>query len=91
MNLDFVSAVCEDFSWAIEPSVDSELLSPQECWDPVVKVLGKNFDSGLLAQLTEEQVSSLRRAFVDHFEAESISTVQMQNAIERILRRWPAS
>jgi hypothetical protein len=89
MNVDFASAVCEEFCWALEGTVDPALLSPQECWNPIAKTLGEDFDSRVFLRLTHEDVGGLQRAFVDFFETEAISAAQMHSAIERILRRWP--
>ena len=91
MNLDFVSAICEEFSRAIDSVVPPEFLTPQDCWDPVIEVFGKDFDSRTLVGITDEQIRQLQAAFAKWFECEGITELQMRSAISAVLRRWPAA
>jgi hypothetical protein len=90
MNPDFITAICEEFAWEIEAVVETEFLTPQECWDPVVKVFGWNFDPVVLAHITDTEIEQLRIAFADWFECESISSDHIRTAVLRLQARWPA-
>ncbi|MHA3774885.1 hypothetical protein ACXR0O_25475 [Verrucomicrobiota bacterium sgz303538] len=91
MNIDFVAAICEEFATAIEPVVDPDHLSPQECWGPLVEVLGSEFTPDNIANLREEQIGALRRSFALNFESEAISIEHIQSGIRATLRRWPVT
>jgi len=90
MNLDFVSALCEEFAQAISSVMPPDSFTPQECWDPVTKVFGNDFDSRTLAKATGRQISDLRAAFAQFLECEDITEAHMRLALAAVLRRWPA-
>lgn len=89
MNVDFISAICEGFCEVLSEVVPSEDITPQECWDPLIQVLGKDIDSGTLVRLTSEQIEELRLAFSSWFENNNITTDHIQAGINQTLSRWP--
>lgn len=88
MNIDFVSAICKEFCEALSDVVLLEALSPQECWEPLINVLGKDVDAKTLADLTNEQIEQLRVAYASWFENDTITTDQIKTGISRTLVRW---
>ncbi|MEM8530378.1 MAG: hypothetical protein AAGF95_06005 [Chloroflexota bacterium] len=89
MNVDFISAVCEEFCEALSEVVSFEDINPQECWDPLIQVLGKDIDSDTLVHITKEQIEELRLVFSSWFENNNITTDHIQVGIKRTLSRWP--
>lgn len=89
MRLDFVTAVCEEFFQAIEPVVNPEFLSPQECWNPVVEVLGSDFEPAVFSRMPTAQIDQLKSAFAEYFECDDITARQISTAVSRIVARCP--
>lgn len=89
MDIDLVSIVCSEFSEALGEVLEDGDFTPQDCWDPVVEVMGAEFTSTDLAALDEPAKERLRVAFAEFFEHEEIPIVAITSALERILWRWP--
>lgn len=91
MNEDpkFVSTLTKEFCKVLDAVVDEEI-EPPDCYEPLLKVLGKPITRDKLAAVTGAQRKELWKAFVEWFECDTIQPDDIQEAIEATLSRSAA-
>ena len=86
---DFEQAMGECFAECVSPPVPLEDTSAHECCEPVWAVAGRHVTPRCLASLREDQIDSLSKKFGEWFDSPAPAVEQVQEAIARILARWP--
>lgn len=89
-ELDFVSALGEEFSGALSPPVPGDMIVPQDAYEVWRRVFRTEPRPDALAALTDADVERLRAACVDYFECPAVSEAHVRLAVCRTLARWPA-
>jgi hypothetical protein len=87
-ELDFLSALGQEFCWALSPPVPNDLIVPHD---------GTRFgyvhsrpNPHALASLTDAGLEELRAVCAGYFECPTVSAAQVRLAISRTLARWPS-
>jgi hypothetical protein len=89
-NLNFLTALGQEFCWALSPPVPDDLIVPQDGYEVWRRAFGADPSPAALAALTESQLEQLRAVCAGYFECPAVSAAQVQLAISRTLARWPA-
>ncbi len=76
---------CESFTDI--PEIDD--ISSQDCYDPLVKILGKDFSPRELHEIDDAALLRLRDEFRHWFEISSIEAHHVEQAVERVCAHWP--
>lgn len=88
---DFLIALGQEFCDALSPPVPEDLIVPQDACEVWIRAFGRPPRPGLLASLSDAQLSLLRGACERYFECPSISVQHIRSAVSRTLARWPAA
>jgi hypothetical protein len=86
---DFVAALGEEFVAALCPPVPVTRIAPQDGYEVWLRAFGLEPSPQLLAALSVSDLARLRAEYVRYFECAELSIEQVQEAVSRILRRWP--
>jgi hypothetical protein len=90
-DLDFLSALGEEFCESLSPPVPGNLIVPQDGYEVWLKAFGTDPSPAALAALTNDATERLRMACVEYFECPTVSVSQLRAAVARTLVRWPAA
>ncbi len=91
-DLDFISALGEEFCEALSPSIPEDSIVPMDAlgiWRAAFPGVAPT--PRTLAALTTSQVALLREAAARYFETPTLTIDQIQSAIARTQARWPSS
>jgi len=88
---DFLIALGQEFCEALSPPVPEDLIVPQDAYEVWIRAFGRPPSPGLLASLSDAQLSRLREECERYFECPSICVEHVRSAVARTLVRWPAA
>ncbi|MGE8498190.1 MAG: hypothetical protein ACN6O6_11845 [Pseudomonas sp.] len=89
LQMDFETAMGQEFSELVSPPVPFFEASPHECCEAIWRACGHEVTPTTLAALGPLQLEQLATAFGQWFECEPPATMQLAEAIARTLSRWP--
>lgn len=89
-ELDFLSALGEEFCGALSPPGPDDLITPHDGYEVWRRAFGTDPTPAALAGLTESQIEHLRAVCAGYFECPEVSNVQVRLWLSRTLTRWPS-
>jgi hypothetical protein len=89
-DIDFLTALGEEFCEALSPSVPDDLIVPNDGYEIWQRTFGTDPNPVQLQNLSMSQLEQLRSICAEYFECPEISTEAIQLAVSRTLARWPS-
>jgi hypothetical protein len=89
-DLDFLSALGEEFCGALSPPVPYDHIVSHDAYEVWRRAFGADPDPAALAALGATGVERLRTACAGYFECPAVSAAAVRLAVSRTLARWPA-
>lgn len=90
-DLDFLSALGDEFCEALSPPVQDDMITPQDAREVWLLAFGAEPLPAALAALDADGAERLRAACAEYFECAAVSAESIRLAVSRTLSRWPAS
>ena len=87
----FLTTVGREFCESFTASAEVGEISSQDCYDPLVNILGKDFSPRDFHDIDDAAVLKLRDEFRDWLEVSDIEAQHIQQAVERVCAHWPIS
>ncbi len=85
----FLTSVLREFRQALDDCIGEDDVSPQDCYDPLIKVLGRDFGPRSFHQVSDVEVKALRDEYRTWLENPTIQSSDVRKAIEAICFHWP--
>jgi hypothetical protein len=89
-DLDFLTALGEEFCEALSPPVPDDMIVPQDGYEVWRRAFGADPTPAALFALDAVGVERLQAECVRYFECLAVSTSAVRTAVSRTLARWPA-
>jgi hypothetical protein len=87
--LNFLTALGEEFTWALSPPVDPDLIVPHDGYEAWLRAFKTQPSPTALAALTAPEFEHLTAVCAAYCECPTVSTEQVGLWINRTLDRWP--
>ena len=87
----FLTTVGREFCESFTASGEVSDISSQDCYDPLVEILGKDFSPRDFHEIDDAAVLKLRDEFRDWLEVPEIGAHHIQHAVATVCTHWPIS
>ena len=87
----FITTVLREFSESFFEFMDEEDFCPQDCYDPIVEVLGDDFKPNDFHFISHSKIQELQNKYNKWFETDQVTIKQIEDAIRCIKYHWPES
>jgi len=88
-ELAFITALGQEFCYALSPPVPEDLIVPMDGFEVWRRAFRTDPSPVALAALTDADIKRLLAVCIAYFECPSLSETHVRLAISRTLLRWP--